>query len=90
MTPGHQQHSMFMVTGVPQEERAQIDAIQRRLVQKYVQLPPDHVADVVQRVFESFNQSKLRGYVPLLVERRAGEELALSMTAVNLGIRTVS
>jgi hypothetical protein len=69
------------VTGVSQAERAQIDAIERRLAQKYVGLPHDHVAEVVRQVFANFNQSKLRDYVPLLVERRAGEELATSTTA---------
>jgi CRISPR/Cas system-associated exonuclease Cas4 (RecB family) len=67
-----------MVTGVPQEERAQIDAVEHRLAQKYAQLPHDHVAGVVQHVYARFNQSKLRDFVPLLVERRAGEQLALS------------
>ena len=67
-----------MVAGVPQEERAQIDAVQRRLAQKYAELPHDHVAAVVQHVHARFNKSTVRDYVPLLVERRAGEELARS------------
>jgi hypothetical protein len=56
-----------MVMGVPQEERAQIDAVERRLAQKYAELRPDHVAGVVQHVYARFNQSKLRDFVPLLV-----------------------
>jgi hypothetical protein len=67
-----------MVTGVPQEEWAQIDAVQRRLAQKYAELPHDHVAAVVQHVYERFNQNTLRDFIPLLVERRAREELARS------------
>jgi len=67
-----------MVAGVPQEERAQIDALQRRLAQKYAELPHDHVAAVVQHVYAWFNQSTVRDYVPLLVERRAREELSKS------------
>lgn len=67
-----------MVTGVPQEEWAQIDAVQRRLAQKYPELPHDHVAAVVQHVYARFNQSTLRDFIPLLVERRAREELARS------------
>ena len=62
----------------PQEERAQIDAVKRRLVQKYAKFPHDHVAGVVQHADARFNESKLRAFVPLLVERRAGEELAKS------------
>ena len=67
-----------IVLGVPQEERAQIDAVEHRLAQKYAELPHDHVAGVVQHVYARFNQAKLRDFVPLLVERRAGEQLALS------------
>lgn len=70
-----------MVAGVPQEERAQIDAVERRLAQKFAELPHDHVAAVVQCVYARFNQSKLRDFVPLLVERRAGEQLARSTVA---------
>lgn len=71
-------HQLSMVAGVPQEERAQIDAVQRRLAQKYAELPHDHVAAVVQHVYARFNQSTVRDYVPLLVERRAREELTRS------------
>lgn len=67
-----------MVTGVPQEERAQIDAVQRRLAQKYAEFPHDQVAAVVQRVYARFKRSTVREFVPLLVERRAEEELASS------------
>lgn len=67
--------SASMVAGVPQAERAQVDAVQRRLAQKYEDLPHDHVAAVVQHVYARFNQSKLRDFVPLLVERRAREVL---------------
>jgi hypothetical protein len=70
-----------MVTGVPQEERAQIDAVELRLAQKYAEFPHDHVAGVVQHVHARFNQSTVRDYVPLLVERRAREVLARSATA---------
>jgi hypothetical protein len=70
-----------MVKCVPQEERAQIDAVERRLARKYTELPHDHVAAVVQHVYAVFDQSKLRDYVPLLVERRAREVLARSAAA---------
>ena len=69
------------MAGVPQEERAQIDAVERRLAQKYAEFPHDHVAAVVQHVYAGFNQSKLRDYVPLLVERRAREVPARSAAA---------
>jgi len=67
-----------MVMSVPQEERAQIDAVEHRLVQKYAEFPHDHVAGVVQHAYARFNESKVRDFVPLLVERRAGQELAKS------------
>jgi hypothetical protein len=43
-----------MVADVPQEERAQIDAVKHRLAQKYAELPHDHVAGVVQHVYARF------------------------------------
>ena len=67
-----------MVAGVPQEERAQIDAVERRLAQKYAEFSHDNVAAVVQHVYAGFNQSTVRDYVPLLVERRAREVMARS------------
>ena len=66
------------MTRVPQEERAQIDAVEHRLAQKYAELPHDRVSAVVQSVYARFNQSTVRDYVPLLVERRAREELIRS------------
>jgi hypothetical protein len=60
---------------VPTEERALIDEVVGRLAQKHVQFPSDHVAAVVQWVYPGFARSRLRDYVPLLVERRANEEL---------------
>ena len=69
---------MYGVAGVLQEERAQIDAVQRRLAQKYAQLPHTHVAAVVEHHYGRFHQCTLRNFVALLVERRAGEELAKS------------
>jgi hypothetical protein len=70
-----------MVDGVPQEERAPIDAVERRLAQKYADLPHYHVVGVVQHVYARFNRSTVRGYVPLLVERSAREVLARSAAA---------
>ena len=61
---------------VPQEEQALIDAVERRLVQKYAALPPDDVAAVVQQAYTQFQQSTVRDFIPLLVERRASEELS--------------
>jgi hypothetical protein len=72
---------------MPQDERAQIDAVQRRLAQKYAELPHDHVAAVVKHVYARFNQSTVRDYVALLVERRAREELTRSTAGPGDGLR---
>jgi hypothetical protein len=68
---------------MPQEERAlmaeraTIDDIERRLAEKYATFSADYVAAVVQHVYVGFHSSRLRGFIPLLVERRAAEELSL-------------
>lgn len=67
---------------VPHEERALIDAVERRLVQKYATLPPDDVAAVVWHAYTQFQQSTVRDFIPLLVERRASEELTSLAGAV--------
>lgn len=67
---------------VPQEERALIEAVERRLVQKYATLPADDVAAVVRHAYTQFQQSTVRDFIPLLVERRASEELSSLAGAV--------
>ena len=63
---------------MPQEEWAQIDAVQRRLARTFSEIPYDDVVGVVQREYSRFKQSKLRSFIPLFVERRAVEYLAKS------------
>jgi hypothetical protein len=60
---------------VPQEERVLIGDVERRLAKKYTALPHDHVAAVVQHAYARFRSSRVRDFIPLLVERRADEEL---------------
>lgn len=60
---------------MPQEERALIDDVQRRLAEKYSALPMDHVATVVRHAYSQFRSSPVRDFIPLLVQRRADEEL---------------
>ncbi len=76
---------MYGVAGVPQEERAQIEAVQRRPAQKFTQLPHTDIAAVVEDTYGRFNQCALRDFVPLLVERRAREELARSTRVSDSG-----
>jgi hypothetical protein len=52
-----------------------IDDVERRLVAKYSSLPADQVAAVVRHVYSQFQSSRVRGFISLLVQRRADEEL---------------
>jgi hypothetical protein len=61
--------------GMPQEERALIEDVERRLADKYSSLPVDQVSTVVRRAYAQFRSSRVRGFIPLLVQRRAAEEL---------------
>jgi hypothetical protein len=61
--------------GMPQEERAVIYEVERRLAEKYAALPADHITAVVQHAYALFQSSRVRDFIPLLVERRADEEL---------------
>jgi hypothetical protein len=60
---------------MPQEERALISDVERRLAEKYSAIPMDHVAAVVRHAYAHFQSSRVRGFLPLLVQRRADEEL---------------
>lgn len=61
--------------GMPQEERVLIGDVEQRLAKKYEALPHDQIAAVVQHAYARFRSSRVRDFIPLLVERRAGEEL---------------
>lgn len=60
---------------MPREERVLINDIERRLAEKYSALPMGHVAAVVRHTYSQFQSSRVRGFIPLLVQRRADEEL---------------
>jgi hypothetical protein len=60
---------------MPQEERVMIGDVERRLAKKYAGLPEDRVAAAVRHAYAQFHTSRVRGFIPLLVERRADEEL---------------
>jgi hypothetical protein len=60
---------------VPQEERALLSDLERRLAEKYSAVPMDHVAVVVRHAYSQFQSSRVRDFIPLLVQRRADEEL---------------
>jgi hypothetical protein len=71
--------------GVSHEERVLIGEVEQRLAEKYADLPHGHIAAVVQHAYARFRSSRVRDFVPLLVERRADEELEeLSMLRPDL------
>src|ERR1700694_5247008 len=53
-----------------------IDQVVQRLTTRYAGLPPDQVAGAVRSAHARFEQSPIREFVPLLVERRARSELS--------------
>lgn len=61
--------------GMPHEERALIGDVERRLAKKYAALPEDQIAAVVRHAYAQFQSSRVRDFIPLLVERRADEDL---------------
>jgi hypothetical protein len=56
-------------------EELMIADVERRLTSKYGHLPPDHISAAVQNACARFEQSPIRDFVPLLVERHARAEL---------------
>lgn len=50
--------------------------IETRLTAKFAGLPPARVTTVIDGARQQFADSTIRDFVPLLVERRAEEELA--------------
>jgi hypothetical protein len=57
-------------------EQAALAQVEDRLTSRYADLPPDRVSAVIQDAHARFEQSPIRDFVPLLVERRALRELS--------------
>ncbi|WP_102144827.1 three-helix bundle dimerization domain-containing protein [Mycobacterium hubeiense] len=53
-----------------------IAEVERRLVAKFTAVPPQRVAAAVEDAHARFEDSVIRDFVPLLVERRVASELA--------------
>jgi hypothetical protein len=64
-------------------EQLLIAEVERRLTDKHPHIPSDQVSVVIQTVRSQFERSPIRDFVPLLVERRAGTELAKLKEAVH-------
>ena len=57
-------------------EQTLIAEVERRLIAKYEQtIPPHRIATIVRDAHARFERSRIRDFVPLLVERRARAEL---------------
>jgi hypothetical protein len=56
-------------------EQAAMTHLQEQLARTHAEIPPDRVAAAIQHAQERFERSPIRDFVPLLVERRAREEL---------------
>jgi hypothetical protein len=63
-------------------EAALIDEVQQRLVRKFSHVPKDQICTTVAHVHARFEHSRVRDFIPLLVERRAGAELAAKPAGV--------
>jgi hypothetical protein len=57
-------------------EAALVDEVQQRLVRKFSHVPKDQISTTVAQAHARFEDSRIRDFVPLLVERRARAALA--------------
>ncbi|MCW2649076.1 MAG: hypothetical protein QOE41_3914 [Mycobacterium sp.] len=57
-------------------EQLLIADVERRLTGKYPHIPVDQIVLAVQDALARFEHSRIRDFVPLLVERHARAELA--------------
>ena len=62
------------VAVIESSEQTIVDQVADRLTRKYPTIPPDTLTAVVRRVHARFEGRPVREYVPLLVERFAGNE----------------
>ena len=59
-------------------EQAAVVNMQERLTSRFTDVPPDKIAFAVRSAHARFARSKIRDFVPLLVERRVREQLAIA------------
>ncbi|MCZ8378333.1 hypothetical protein O6P37_05610 [Mycobacterium sp. CPCC 205372] len=57
-------------------ERDLIDDVEHRLVARFSDVPAGLVATTVDDAYRRFEDSVIRDFIPLLVERRVNDELA--------------
>jgi hypothetical protein len=52
----------------PASEHGELTEVDRRLTREFPQFPPDEIATMVREVHGRFETSKIRDFIPLLVE----------------------
>ena len=53
-----------------------VEGVERRLANHYADVPAERISAIVRGAYAQFEQSPIRDFVPLFVERRARAELA--------------
>jgi hypothetical protein len=56
-------------------EQDAITALTSRLQRRFAEVPPHRVTDLVEHAYHDFDDSRIRQFVPLLVERAVRDEL---------------
>ncbi|KAA0101052.1 hypothetical protein CIW49_05965 [Mycolicibacterium sp. P1-18] len=59
-------------------EQAAIEQVKNRLSSTYTDIPPERIQSAMRSAQTRFEHSKIRDFVPLLVERRVRADLANS------------
>jgi hypothetical protein len=57
-------------------EAASIDEVRERLVRRFSHVPKDQISATAAQAHARFTHSRVRDFIPLLVERRARAQLA--------------
>ena len=57
-------------------EQTMLEEVERRLANSYADVPAERIGAIVGGAYARFEQSPIRDFVPLFVERRARAELA--------------
>ena len=60
-------------------EAALIDEVQQQLVRKFSRVTKDQISTTVAHAHARFEHSRVRDFIPLLVERRARAELVRAL-----------
>ncbi len=69
--------SLRILSMANKSERELLDDVEGRLLGQFPQMPAGLIATAVEDAYLYLEESVIRDYIPLLVERRARNELAL-------------